>query len=210
MSTFPRLDASCWAVARTALMQADSALATWIERVGEPELPATSSHFRSLVRAILAQQLSNAAARTVCERTLALCANPRAPQPAEFLQLTEEALRTTGVSRPKIRALQALASAFHDGHLARCAFHRLPDAVILEKLCLVKGIGPWTAQMFLLFSLRRADVWAPGDLALVAGVRRIAEDPALDAAGAAEYAQRWQPWRSLAALYCWRIAHWRV
>jgi DNA-3-methyladenine glycosylase II len=118
-------------------------------------------------------------------------------------------LRGAGVSGPKIRALRSLAIAFTSGELARCAFHRLPDEEIVQRLCTVKGIGRWTAEMFLLFSLRRADVWAPGDLALAAGVRRLIGAAELDGEEAALIAERWRPWRSLAALTCWRIAHWR-
>ncbi|MBL8898745.1 MAG: DNA-3-methyladenine glycosylase 2 family protein [Planctomycetes bacterium] len=209
MSRFTRLDARTLPRARRELTAADPALGAWIARVRPVHPPPASSHFRSLVRAILSQQLSNAAARTVCERTLALCRNARAPQPAEFLALEESALRGAGVSGPKIRALRSLATEFTSGALARCAFHRLPDEEIVQRLCTVKGIGRWTAEMFLLFSLRRADVWAPGDLALAAGVRRLIGATELDGAEAARLAESWRPWRSLAALTCWRIAHWR-
>ncbi|MBK9384346.1 MAG: DNA-3-methyladenine glycosylase 2 family protein [Planctomycetes bacterium] len=209
MSRFARLDARTFSRARRELAAADPTLGAWIARVRPTSPPPASSHFRSLVRAILSQQLSNAAARTVCERALALCRKARAPQPEELLALDEGALRGAGVSGPKIRALRSLATAFSSGELARCAFHRLSDEEIVQRLCTVKGIGRWTAEMFLLFSLRRADVWAPGDLALAAGVRRLIGVAELSGEEAARLAERWRPWRSLAALTCWRIAHWR-
>lgn len=209
MSRFARLDARVLPRARTELSAVDPALGVWIARTRPTAPPPSSSHLRALVRAILSQQLSNAAARTVCARALALCRNPRAPRPEELLALDEAALRGAGVSRPKIRALRSLAEAWIDGALARCAFHRLAEEEIVERLCTVKGIGRWTAEMFLLFSLRRADVWSAGDLALAAGVRRLLAEPKLTAVDAALHAERWRPWRSLAALTCWRIAHWR-
>jgi DNA-3-methyladenine glycosylase II len=209
VSRFARLDAGSLPRARTELTIIDPALGAWIARTRPIAPPPSSSHLRALVRAILSQQLSNAAARTVCARALALCGNPRAPRAEEFLELDEAALRGAGVSRPKIRALRSLAEAWTEGALRRCAFHRLGEEEIVERLCTVKGIGRWTAEMFLLFSLRRADVWSAGDLALAAGVRRLLAAPALTAADAALHAERWRPWRSLAALTCWRIAHWR-
>lgn len=191
-----------------ALRRLDPALAPWIDRIGPIRLPRATSHFRSLLRAILSQQLSNRAAKTICRRTLALFASAARPRPAELLAIPDADLRAAGVSGQKIGYIRDLARAFVEGAIDPRRLARRDDEAVVDALVGVKGVGRWTAEMFLIFSLRRPDVFSPRDLALVAGSRRLHGDAEATPARCAELAERWAPWRSVASLYLWRIAHW--
>jgi len=119
------------------------------------------SHFAALVQAIVYQQLAGPAARAIHGRLLAALDDDPAPEP--LLALSDETLRTVGLSAAKVRSLRDLAAKVLDGAvmLAPRALGRQSDAEIVERLSTVRGIGPWSAEMFLLFQLRRLDVW-PG------------------------------------------------
>jgi len=192
-----------------ALRRLDPSLGPWIDRIGPIRLPRATSHFRSLFRAILSQQLSNRAAKTICGRALALFESPARPHPEELLAIPDPALRAAGVSAQKVGYVRDLARSFVEGDVDPRRLSRMDDEGVIDALVGVKGVGRWTAEMFLIFSLRRPDVFSPRDLALVAGTRRLAGDAAASPARCGELAARWAPWRSVASLYLWRIAHWR-
>ncbi|MBI5830365.1 MAG: DNA-3-methyladenine glycosylase 2 family protein [Chloroflexi bacterium] len=210
----PTLTRESLAEALRALPRLDPAFKPWLKRVESPALPPRRPPFQILSEAILSQQVSGAAAETICRRTFALCAAPSRPQAADIRRLcdTDEgrlALRGAGVSPQKLGYLDALAHAFSGGPLERLPFARRSDEEIIAALTAVKGIGRWTAEMFLIFGLRRPDVFSPGDLGLRKGVARL---HGLDDPGPADCearAQAWSPWRSVASLLLWRVASWK-
>lgn len=159
--------------------------------------------YGSLVRTIVGQQLSTKAARTIYAR-LAAVFGDSAPTPAELIATEEEALREAGLSRQKIRYLRDLAARVRGGELELHALHELSDEEVSEKITAVKGLGRWSADMFLMFHLRRPDVLPVGDL----GIRRAVEK-AYGLPGLPEeddlrtLAGPWRPQRTLACLYLW-------
>jgi len=164
------------------------------------------THWESLARAIVYQQLAGAAAATIHGRVCALTPGPRLPKVPEFLQLADDALRGAGLSRAKLAALRDLAERIDDGRLVLGAIGRRTDEEIIERLVTVRGIGVWSAQMFLMFRLGRLDVMPSGDLGVREGVRLLdglAERPTpkeTEARGAA-----WAPLRSVGAWFMWRL-----
>lgn len=188
----------------------DPVLAEAMARVqpfpGFPDLQRGGSHFHALARAILYQQLATKAAATIHGRVLALTPGPRFATPEEFLALPEEVVRGAGVSRAKLAAIRDLAERTADGRLPLGRVSRLPDDVLVERLVEVRGIGAWTARMFLLFRLGRLDVLAPDDLGIREGLRRLdgLEERPTPAAVQAR-AEVWRPLRSVASWVLWRL-----
>jgi len=171
--------------------------------------PRQASHFQALASAIVYQQLSTRAATTIWQRVAALAprtGGARCPRPAELARLDPERLRGAGLSRAKVAALLDLAQRVEDGRLRLATLGRRSDARVIEELVEVRGIGVWSAQMFLIFRLGRLDVLAGGDLGLQEGLRRLegrAERP--DAEELLARAERWAPLRSVASWYLWRL-----
>jgi len=197
------------------LPRLDPAFRPWLKRVTPPSLPPRRPPFQTLAEAILSQQVSGPAAETICRRTFALCADPRRPAAADLRRLcdTEDGratLRAAGVSPQKLGYLDALAHAFSGGPLEGYPFARRRDEEILAALTAIKGIGRWTAEMFLIFGLRRPDVFSPGDLGLRKGVARLHDLDDPTPAECAARAEVWRPWRSVASLLLWRVAGWKA
>ena len=160
--------------------------------------------YGALVRSIVGQQLSTKAARSIYERLTALF-DGRTPTPAELLAADPEKVRAVGLSRPKVAYLRSLAEHVRSGELELERLSELSDEEVSEQLTAVKGLGQWTADMFLIFHLRRPDVLPVGDLGIRRAVERaygLQELP--DAARLTEIAEPWRPNRSLASLYLWR------
>ena len=160
--------------------------------------------YGALVRSIVGQQLSTKAARSIYERLTALF-DGRTPTPAELLAADPEEVRSVGLSRPKVGYLRSLAEHVQSGELELDRLSELPDEEVSEQLTAVKGLGQWTADMFLIFHLRRPDVLPVGDLGIRRAVEREYELPKLpDPARLVEIGEPWRPNRSLASLYLWR------
>jgi len=182
-----------------------------IDRVGpprprrRPDGPSPDDHYGALVRSIVGQQLSVAAAKAIYGRLLERFGG-RPPTPQEVLAQDEEELRAAaGLSRAKVGFLRSLAEHVVAGELELDRVARLADAEIVAELCTVRGIGEWSAHMFLMFQLERPDVLAVGDL----GVRRAAQLayglPSLPKADDLRaLAEPWRPHRTLACRYLWR------
>ena len=167
-------------------------------RRGRPE-----DAYGALVRTIVGQQISTKAARSIYNRLAALFGD-RPPTPEELLAADEDALRAAGLSRPKIRYLRDLGTRVLEGDLDLGALHDLPNDEVAGRITAVKGLGRWSADMFLMFHLGRPDVLPVGDL----GVRRAVEKayglPALpDEDALRTLADPWRPHRTLASLYLW-------
>ncbi|MEP7116192.1 MAG: DNA-3-methyladenine glycosylase 2 family protein [Acidobacteriota bacterium] len=191
--------------ARRHLTAIDPAMAALIARVGPCRYQARvhADPFTTLVRAIVAQQVSAAAARTIFARLCALF--PRdTPLPARTLRLTDEALRGAGLSRAKVLSVRDLATHISDARLDLAALPDQSDADAVAALTAVKGIGTWTAEVFLMFHLQRPDVFPAGDLALMVAIQRaykLRQRPT--PARARALAEAWRPHRSVASWYLW-------
>jgi DNA-3-methyladenine glycosylase II len=160
--------------------------------------------YGALVRSIVGQQLSTKAARSIYERLTALF-DGRTPTPPELLAADPEDVRSVGLSRPKVAYLRSLAEHVESGELELARLSELPDEEVTEQLTAVKGLGQWTADMFLIFHLGRPDVLPVGDLGVRRAVERAYGLPDLpDAAQLTEIGEPWRPHRSLASLYLWR------
>jgi DNA-3-methyladenine glycosylase II len=170
------------------------------DTAGDPPLRRQLAGFEGLARVIVGQQLSVASATAIWQRTVAAC---QPFEPATMLRLTDTALAGAGLSRPKIRTLRAIATACRNG-LSLAALDNAGDAEIHAALTEVVGIGPWTADIYIMFCLGRADAWAPGDLALQIAVQRaMALSQRPDKDEMADLAERWRPWRAVAARMLW-------
>jgi DNA-3-methyladenine glycosylase II len=167
---------------------------------GDPPLRRRPAGFEGLARIIVGQQVSVASATAIWGRTAAAC-TPF--EPHVLLALEDKDLAGAGLSRPKIRTLRAIAQACSGG-LDLTRLDGLSEEEIHDALTGVVGIGPWTADVFILFCLGRADGWAPGDLALQVAAQRafeLAERP--DKVEMVALAERWRPWRGVAARMLW-------
>jgi DNA-3-methyladenine glycosylase II len=179
--------------------------------VGAPSLerdasrPAAGDHYGALVRAIIGQQLSVAAARAIYGRLIETF-DGRPPTPQELLDQDPELLRSAvGLSRAKAAFLRSLAEHVLSGELELDALHALGDDEIVAELTAVKGIGEWSAHMFLMFQLERPDVLAVGDLGIRRAVERAYGLPDLpSAAELTQLAEPWRPYRSAACRLLWR------
>jgi DNA-3-methyladenine glycosylase II len=160
-------------------------------------------HFAELARMICYQQLAGAAARTIHGRFEALFDGH--PTPEAVLAVPDAALRAAGLSAAKAASIRDLAVRVEAGEVKLARMSRLPDDEIVRELTLVRGIGRWTAEMFLMFQLGRPDVWPVDDLGVRKGYSLIYELPALPAARDLDpLGDRFRPYRSVVAWYCWR------
>ena len=190
--------------ARRLLARRDPVLADLIRQHGPCGL-ARAQHadpFRALVHAIVSQQLSSKAAATIARRFDALFDD--APTPAAVAVARDAELRGVGLSGQKVRYLRDLCARIIDGSLPLDDVERLPDAAVIEALTSVKGIGRWTAEMFLMFRLQRPDVLPVGDLGIVKAVQRayrLRKVPSPDRL--LQIGEPWRPYRSVACWYLW-------
>ena len=199
------MTAADYTKARRLLARRDPVLRDLIRRHGECGL-AKSQHtdpFVALIRAILSQQLSTKAAATIAARFYALF-DGRIPAPADVAAISDERLRGVGISGQKVAYLRDLSSRVLDNSLPIHALDEMSDEAVIEKLTEVKGIGRWTAEMFLMFRLHRPDVLPVGDLGIVKavqmayGLRKIPT-----AARLVRLGEAWRPYRSIACWYLW-------
>jgi DNA-3-methyladenine glycosylase II len=164
------------------------------------------SPFAALVRAIVYQQLAGAAAAAIHGRLIAALAGDLRPEP--LLALTDQELRTVGLSAAKVSSLRDLATKMLDGTvvLSPRGLARQSDDEVFARLSTVRGIGRWTADMFLMFQLRRLDVWPTGDLGIRRGYGLAWQIPTPTARELEPLGEPFRPYRSVAAWYCWRAA----
>jgi 3-methyladenine DNA glycosylase/8-oxoguanine DNA glycosylase len=186
----------------------DLKLGAVIDRVGEYAAPQRSDPYGALVRAILFQQLAGAAATAIQKRFYALHGSEdEPPSPPQMLETTDEAFRGAGVSRQKMGYLRDLAAHVADGRLALSELPSLSDEEIVQRITAVKGLGEWSAHMFLMFHLGRPDVLPIGDLGVRNGMRityGLEETPTPKQA--VEIGAPWAPFRSVGSWYMWRAA----
>ncbi len=188
------------------LARADQTMAALIKQVGPCQLSMTwrSHYFRALVEAIIYQQLSGKAAGAILARFRTLYPPRRFPRPDEILRTPDETLRSAGLSRQKISYLRDLSARVLDGSFPLRRISRLADEQVVGHLTQVKGIGRWTAEMFLIFSLGRPDVLPLDDLGIRKAVQRAYGFQTPPAASALErIGGKWKPYRSIASWYLW-------
>ena len=191
-----------------ALARKDPALGRWIRLIGPLDFRPRPERFHSLCRAIISQQLSAAAARSIHGRFIRLFAPTRRPTPRKLLDIRSRRLKRCGLSGKKVLYLRELARAFESGPLRRRRFANMENEKVIELLIPLPGIGRWTAEMFLMFCLGRPDIFSMGDLALRTGLQRVAGRELNDEA-VIERSRGWSPWRTVACLYLWKISHWK-
>jgi DNA-3-methyladenine glycosylase II len=185
------------------LRTSDPVMASIIERVGAYQIQYRPAEFESLVRSIVYQQLSGRVASVIFARLTAAAGTPLTPE--SILKLRPARMRTLGLSKAKTEYIRDLARHTRDGKVVFEHLDGLSDTEVIEQLTQVKGIGTWTAHMFLMFALRRPDVLPVGDLGVRSAIRKAYGLVALPApAEMEELAGRWRPWCSVASWYLWR------
>ena len=192
-------------VAADELAGRDRVLASLMDLAGPPRFrPPQESHFSALVRSVVYQQLAGAAAAAIHGRVLAVLGG--AVTPEGVLAVSADALRGAGLSANKAASLTDLAAKVVDGTvvLDPRALGRETDEEVIARLCEVWGIGRWTAQMFLMFQLRRLDVWPTGDLGVRRGYGLAWQVPRPTASELEPLGERFRPYRSVVSWYCWR------
>ncbi len=200
------------AKARKALAASDPTMAALIERVGKIDIATRlrrrkeerpTDAYGALLRAIIGQQLSTKAARTIYLRVIELFGGAT-PSPEQLLEASEEQLRACGLSGRKTEYVRDLASHVLSGELELDRLEQLGDEEVIEEIVAVRGLGRWTAEMFLLFHLQRPDVLSGGDLGIRKAIQieyGLEEMPSPKKV--LEIGEPWRPYRSLASLYLW-------
>jgi DNA-3-methyladenine glycosylase II len=189
-------------------MRRDPRLAELMKRVGRCGLPDGRAHdpFAGLVRVIMSQQLSTKAAETIFGRVEVLAGGRGSLTPAVVRALDSTALRGAGVSRPKITYLYDLADHVADGRLDFASLDGHADDEVIARITAVKGLGRWSAEMFLMFRLNRPDILPVDDLGIVKGVQKLFGMKCRPKPRTmVRLTEHWRPYRSVACWYLWRI-----
>ena len=197
-----RLNHERLAVATAELCAQDPDLEKVVDKYGVPPLWNRSESFRTLLYLILEQQVSLASARATFEKLVAWIGSE--PKPDKLLLLKDVELSKLGFSRQKIRYSRFLAQAIVDGSLRLNDLHAWSDDLARKELMKIPGIGPWTADVYLMEALGRPDVWPVGDVALAVGLERVKNLKSRpDQDTLMEFGDRWRPYRSVAARILW-------
>lgn len=192
------------AAARRHIMRRDPVMRDIAKAAGPLALQARGQPYQSLLRAILYQQLAGPAAMAIERRFLAMFGN-RIPKPGELAPLSDEQLRTAGISRQKAGYMRSIAEHFADGRLSDRTLMRMSDDDVIEAVTAIKGVGRWTADMLLMFCLGRPDIMPVGDVGVQNGMKLaygLAAPP--KPPEMLEIAEAWRPYRSAGTWYLWR------
>jgi DNA-3-methyladenine glycosylase II len=192
------------ALARRHLIRSDPVMRGIAKSAGPLDLEPRGTPYVSIVRAILYQQLAGAAAAAIERRFLALYGG-RVPDPAALATATDAHLRTAGISRQKAGYFRSIGEHFASGELSDRKLMRMPDDEVIDAVTRIKGVGRWTADMFLMFCLGRPDVLPVGDLGIQSSMRKAYGLGALPKAEEMlRIADPWRPYRSAGSWYLWR------
>ena len=170
------------------------------------DLTPETNYFQSLTRSIIYQQLSGKAAKTISDRFIALYEEKDYPSPNDILNTNHKTLRSVGLSNAKANYIKNISQAFLDGTVDYKNLNNFSDDEIMNQLITIKGVGPWTAQMFLIFTLNRPDIFPLGDLGVQKGFQKyfkLEKIPTLDIME--KRAEQWKPFRTVVSLYIWRV-----
>jgi DNA-3-methyladenine glycosylase II len=185
------------------LRKSDPILSAIIEKVGRCKIAYGEPSFESLAEAIVYQQLNGKAALTIFNRFADLAGRPLTPE--GILKLTEQRMRSAGLSKQKLGYIRSLAELTQSGELDFARLPGMPDDEVIAHLTEVKGVGTWTAQMFLMFSLRRPDVLPTGDFGIQTAIRKHYRKRKMPKPAEMEkIAKAWRPYRTVACWYLWR------
>ena len=195
--------------ARAALAAADPVMAELIERLGDRSVvqrrrgAPKPDAYGALLRTVVGQQISTAAARTIYGRVLDIFGG-ETPSPRQLLEASEEDLRGAGLSRQKVGYIRDLAAHVESGELEIDRLDELSDEEVISEIVAVRGFGRWSAEMFLIFHLERPDVISGGDLGIRKAIQiELGMEEMPTPAEVAEIGERWSPHRSLASIYLW-------
>lgn len=180
----------------------DTKLRKIIEKSGTLRLNKRKDYFNILVLSIANQQLSGKAAMTIYNRLKKLCKGRVTPK--RIYKLDSRQIRKAGFSRMKISFMKDLSRKFLDGHISPHKFHLQSNKEVLEELVKIRGIGRWTAEMFLMFSLAREDVFPADDLGIKKAISKLYGTKDISQKNLDKFAERWRPYRSYASLYLWK------
>ena len=187
------------------LISVDPILAQIIQAVEKPTWSTSSNHFQELVETIIGQQLSGKAADTITKRFVNLFTSNKFPTPQQILKMPDEKLRSAGISFQKISYIKDLAKRVFGNEIDFDSFETMNDEEIIIELVKVKGIGRWTAEMFLMFALARPDIFSFGDLGLRNGLQKVYQlrKPPTEKQ-AKKITDKWKPFRSWGSRYLWK------
>jgi len=194
---------SYWQDACAELMKQDRILRKLIPKYGDGMLGSRGDAFTTLARSIVGQQISVAAAQSVWNRTLETLGNEVTPK--RVLDTKHDALRASGLSTRKVEYIRDLADHFHHGRLQTERWPKMEDEELIKELSAIRGIGRWTAEMFLIFNLMRPNVLPLDDIGLIRAIsiNYFSGEP-VTRHEAREVAANWAPWRTVATWYMWR------
>jgi DNA-3-methyladenine glycosylase II len=204
--TVPEVTPAFWDDACKHLTKRDRVMKKLIPQFGEARLQSRGDAFTTLARSIVGQQISVKAAQSVWERFVAVVGGPSARlAPATVMQVSVDALRGAGLSVRKAEYLLDLAKHFDAGSVHVRQWQQMDDQAIIDELVAIRGIGRWTAEMFLIFHLMRPDVMPLDDVGLIKGIsdNYFSGEP-VSRAEAREVGEAWAPYRSVATWYIWR------
>ena len=188
------------------LRQSDPKLIPLLDAFKIQDLQPETDYFKSLTRSIVYQQLSGKAAKTISDRFILLYEDKSYPTPVDVINTDHEKLRSVGLSNSKAQYIKNIAHAFLDNPATYDSLEKMDDQDIIDTLITIKGVGPWTAEMVLLFGLRRLDTFSHGDLGIRRGLQiayRLRKLPSVRRMN--EISRPWKPYRGVASWYIWRV-----
>ena len=192
--------------AANALRKLDPELVPLLDAFQIEDLKPEKDYYRSLTRAIIYQQLSGKVAKTIFNRFIELYHGKDYPSPDDVIKTDHAILRSVGLSNAKAKYIKNISQAFLEGSIDYKNLDNLSNDAIMEQLVAIKGVGPWTAQMFLMFTLNRPDVFPSGDLGVQKGFQQYFKLKELPTPKIMEErAQKWKPFRTVASLYFWKV-----
>ena len=188
------------------ILKKDKNMHVLIKKFGRPDFNQGQDYFQSLLRSIVFQQLSGKAAQTIYERLVSLIPKTSNLCPNEILKLNKDEMRKAGLSFQKINYVRNLADYFENNSLQKNNVEKMTEEEISKELIQIKGIGQWTVDMFLMFTLNRADILPYKDLGIQKGIMKIFKMKNLPSKKEMENCSRkWRPYRTIACWYLWRM-----
>ena len=188
------------------LLKRDKNMLVLIKKFGRPDFKIGQDYFQSLFRSIVFQQLSGGVAQTIYERLVSLIPETSNLCPNEVLKIDKDDMRKAGLSFQKINYVKNLADYFENNSFEKIVVESMTDEEISKELTQIKGIGQWTVDMFLMFTLNRADILPYGDLGIQKGIMKILNKKNLPSKKEMENcSKKWKPYRTIACWYLWRI-----
>ncbi|CUV10313.1 DNA-3-methyladenine glycosylase II [hydrothermal vent metagenome] len=188
------------------LMKSDPELIPLLDAFKIQDLQPETDYFKSLTRSIVYQQLSGKAAKTILDRFILLYKDKSYPTPVDVINIDHEKLRSVGLSNSKAQYIKNIAHAFLDNPDTYDSLEKMDDQDIIDTLITIKGVGPWTAQMFLMFTLNRPDVFPVTDLGVQKGFQHYYKLSEMPTPGQMlKKSEQWAPYRTVVSLYFWRL-----